>query len=141
VEGPRRIDAARVAATERRSTQRVSESGPTDPLLRFAARFAQSNELLIAAEGGRETFHAITIDRPSKCSNGVLQSNTRSDRAVESAVASVSCDAVYHNAAIRTDQHEHCRAERHEDCFEKTRGLVLTIRSVAYDTHRVWSDP
>jgi hypothetical protein len=59
----------------------------------------------------------------NRMQQGAWQLNTRAQvEHVESADALISCDAVYHNAAIRNHQHEHCRAERHEDCFRKNSG-------------------
>ena len=49
------------------------------------------------------------------------------------AIASMSFDAIYHNAVIR--------AERHQHYFKVKPGLALTFRSVANETHRDWSDP
>ena len=59
----------------------------------------------------------------NRMQQGALQLNTRAQvEHVESPDALISCGAVYHNAAIRTYPHEHCRAERHEDCFKKLGG-------------------
>src|SRR5260370_33112098 len=101
-----------------------------------------ASKILECAKSGEKTLGRLTEARRVAATDSVQRmaveecrfTHARAEIAhvlPDAAIASIF-GAGYHNAAIRTERHKHC--------LRKGGDWFLTFRSVANETHHVWSD-